>query len=198
MSARVRRGTLNRGARHALLPIMRFVVLSLAVLLGGLGCGAQRDATHVFVKDPHQVWVEVWTSSGERVLLPAGHHPGGVTVHADIPPRPGMPSYASVFREPQGGITIDHPSCAPWPTNPLSSRGELTVVRPHGQPSFSSDARNLRVAFRCEEGHFTVLDLAFVTPLENVKEVHVIVDAPQTPIAESSSDPALQTHPWEL
>jgi len=171
------------------------------------GCGSpnwsawmwrHEDATHVFVKDPHQVWVEAWTSTGERVLLPAGRDFTGITVHADIPPHPGMPTYASVFREPQGGITIDHPSCAPWPTNPLSSQGELTVVRPHGQAGFSRDAHNLRVPFRCEEGRFVVLDLTFVTPLNNVREVHVIEDAQEVPIASGSSDPALQAHPWEL
>jgi hypothetical protein len=181
---------------------MRFVAVSVATVLGALGAAActapHEDATHVFVKDPHQVWVEAWTSQGERVLLPAGHLVTGVTVHADIPPLPRVPTYASLFREPQGGITIDHPSCAPWPTNPLSSRGELTVVRPHGQPGFSKDGLNLRVPFKCEEGHFTVLDLAFVTPLGNVKEVDVIEDAQPVPIARSSSDPALQAHPWEL
>jgi hypothetical protein len=178
---------------------MRFVAAFLAVVLGALGCGAHHeDATHVFVRDPHQVWVEAWTSRGERVLLPAGHLFTGITVHADIPPLPGMPTYASLFREPQGGITIDHPSCAPWPTNPLSSQGELTVVRPHGHPGFVRDGLNLRVPFKCEEGRFTVLDLAFVTPLSNVKEVHVIEDAQEVPIAGSSSEPALQAHPWEL
>ena len=112
------------------------------------------------------------------------------------------PSRHAHVREPlsgaSGGITIDHPSCAPWPTNPLSSQGELTVVRPHGQPGFSRDALNLRVPFKCEEGRFTVLDLAFVTPLSNVKEIHVVEDAEEVPIAGGSSEPALQAHPWEL
>jgi hypothetical protein len=180
---------------------MQFVLAPLAVALGALGalaCGVHRDATYVFVKDPHQVWVEAWTSAGERVLLPAGRQFAGITVHADIPPRPATPTYASVFREPQGGITIDHPSCAPWPTNPLSSQGTLTVVRPHGEPGFSEDAHNLRVPFRCGVGRFIVLELSFVTPLENVKEVHVIEDAEELPIARGSSEPALQAHPWEL
>jgi hypothetical protein len=179
---------------------MKWNVTALLVLLGGWsgGCSAVReDATHVFVKDPHQVWVEAWTSEGERVLLPAGQGLRGVSVHADIPPVAAMPTYASVFREPLGGITIDYPSCAPWPTSPLSSRGELTVTRRHGKSSFFSDGRNLRIPFRCEDGEFTVLDLAFVTPLGNVKEVHVIEDAEQGPIAQGSSEPALQAHPWE-
>ncbi len=184
---------------------MRFGAVSLGVALAApaalsaTACAPHtEDALHVFVNDPHQVWVEAWTSRGERVLLPAGDHLTGVRVHADIPPSPTMPSYASVFREPLGGITIDHPSCAPWPTNPLSSRGELTVRQPHGRPAFSKDALNLRVPFKCEEGHFTVLDLAFVTPLSNVREVDVIEDAQAAPVARSSSDPALQAHPWEL
>jgi hypothetical protein len=54
------------------------------------------------------------------------------------------------------------------------------------------------VPFRCEEGRFVVLDLTFVTPLNNVREVHVIEDAQEVPIASGSSDPALQAHPWEL
>jgi hypothetical protein len=173
-------------------------VLLAGLLPAALGCASvQEDATHVYVKDPHQVWVEAWTSEGERVLLPVGYGLRGVSVHADVPPQPGRPTYASVFREPQGGITIDHPSCAPWPTNPLSSKGELTVTRVHGNRGFTSDGQNLRIPFRCEDGKFTVLDLAFVTPLGNVKEVHVIEDAREEPVAKGSSDPALQSHPWE-
>jgi hypothetical protein len=176
--------------------------LSAALLVlggwGGTACSSvEQDATHVFVKDPHQVWVEAWTSQGERVLLPPGEGLRGVRVHADIPPEATMPTYASVFREPLGGITVDHPSCAPWPTSPLSARGELTVTRPHGKSPVSWDAHNLRVPFRCEDGRFTVLDLAFVTPLGNVREVHVFEDVERGPIAQGSSDPRLQGHPWE-
>jgi hypothetical protein len=177
---------------------MKLLGAALALLLGAEGCAAVHDdSTKVFVRDPHQVWVEAWTSGGERILLPPGRGLRGISVHADIPPSPAMPTYASVFREPQGGITIDHPSCAPWPTSPLSSRGELTVVSRHGKKAFSSDGQNLRIPFRCEEGSFTVLDLAFVTPLGNVKEVHVIEDGEESPVVVGSSNPALQAHPWE-
>jgi hypothetical protein len=179
---------------------MRYLVPALALAFGfGVeGCAtAHEDSTRVFVRDPHQVWVEAWTSEGERVLLPAGRGLRGVSVHADIPPEAKEPTYASVFREPSGGITVDHPSCAPWPTNPLSSRGELTVARVHGQKGFSTDGQNMRIPFKCEDDRFTILDLAFVTPLSNVKEVHVIEDAEEAPVARGSTDPVLQAHPWE-
>ena len=177
---------------------MRLVLPAFALALGTQACAApHEDATHVFVRDPHQVWVEAWTSEGERVLLPKGQGLRGVSVHADIPPEASGPTYASVFREPSGGITVDHPSCAPWPTNPLSSRGELTVARAHGQKGFATDGANLRVPFKCETEGYTVLELAFVTPLTNVKEVHVIEDALETPIAGGSPDPVLQARPWE-
>jgi hypothetical protein len=188
--------------------VKRLAILCLLSLsAGALSCAVHDETTHVYVRDPRQVWVEAWTSEGERVLLPAGQGLRGVSVHADVPdpdedsshPRSSaaMPAMASVFREPQGGITIDHPSCAPWPTNPLSSRGELTVVKPHGRRAFTSDGRNLRVPFECDDGKVTVLDLAFVTPLGNVKEVDVVEDAPAPPVARGSTDPALQPHPWE-
>jgi hypothetical protein len=188
-------------------------LFSSSLMLAAVGCATpQADATHVFVRDPHQVWVEGRTSEGERLLLPAGYGLRGVSVHADVPQvtqvtqvtqdtqgeqPPGMPTYASLFREPQGGITIDHPSCAPWPTNPLSSKGELTVTGPHGRRGLSSDGKNLRVSFQCEDGSATVLDLTFVTPLANVKSVHVFEDPPAEPVATGSTDPALQSHPWE-
>jgi hypothetical protein len=177
---------------------MRIVGVVLALAFGAGGCGAaHEDQTRVFVRDPHQVWVEAWTSEGERVLLPAGRSFRGVSVHAAAPPEANGPTLASVFREPSGGITVDHPSCAPWPTNPLSSHGELTVTRAHGDKGFTTDGKTMRIPFTCEDDHFTVLDLAFVTPLTNVKEVHVIEDALETPIAHGSTDPVLQSHPWE-
>jgi hypothetical protein len=163
-----------------------------------LACAAQEeDATHVFVRDPHQVWVEGMTSEGQQLLLPTGQGLRGVSVHADVPRVATMPTYASLFREPQGGITIDHPSCAPWPTNPLSSKGELTVTAPHGRRGLTSDGKNLRVSFECDRGDYKVLDLTFVTPLSNVKEVHVFEDAVQEPVANGSTNPVLQGHPWE-
>jgi hypothetical protein len=152
---------------------------------------------HIFVRDPHQVWVEAKTESGERLTLPAGGGLRGVSVHADVPPVASMPTFASVFREPSGGITVDYPACAPWPTNPLSSKGELTVTSVHAKQGFVTDGENLRVPFQCEAGDRTVLDLTFVTPLSNVKEVQVFEEARPEPITTGSTDPALQSHPWE-
>jgi hypothetical protein len=95
-------------------------------------------------------------------------------------------------------VTVDHPSCAPWPTNPLSARGELTVHRAHGDDGFSREGQNLVVPYRCQFDGVTTIDLAFVTPLANVREVHVIEDAVDTRVAGGgSSDPVLQAHPWE-
>jgi hypothetical protein len=177
---------------------LEVAALTFALVAGAPACAPhQEDATHVFVRDPTQVWVEAWTSGGERVLLPAGGGLRGVSVHADVPPVASMPTYASLFREPHGGITVDHPACAPWPLNPLSAKGELTVTLPHGQKSFQSDGTNLRVPFKCESGDFTVLDLAFVTPLSNVREVDVYEEAAEAPVARRSIDPILVAHPWE-
>jgi hypothetical protein len=176
------------------MPCVR-IILPLVAALAIVGCAVHDDATQVFVRDPHQVWVEAWTSSGTRVLLPVGHRISQVTVHADLPPDPEEPTYATVAREPSGGITLDYPACAPWPLIALNAKGELVVVREHGEEKLLSDGHNLRVPFRCGDEHFTSLDLAFVTPLSNVREVHIVHDA-QEPIAESSSDPALQRHAW--
>jgi hypothetical protein len=178
---------------------MRFAGCVGILALGAMGCTApHEDSTRVFVNDPHQVWVELVASNdtGKRVALPSGRGLRGVSVPVDVAPEASSTGRASIFREPSGGITIDHPSCAPWPTNPLSSRGELTVARAHGEKGFSTDGQNIRIAFRCEtDGN--VLDLAFVTPLANVKEVYVIEDALETPIAVGSTNPVLQAHPWE-
>ncbi len=183
--------------------------LVLVLVLGGGGCAGTHDGlTRVFVRDPRQVWVAGETTEGERVVLPAGGGMRGVTLLPDLPPRPSRPgdieltsptplAVASLFREPEGGITIDHPACAPWATNPLSSRGELKVPRVRGERAFRSDGKTLRIPFRCETGDLRVIELTFVTPVANVKEVHVMDDAPDDPIATGSSDPALQAHPWE-
>jgi hypothetical protein len=180
---------------------MRHVATLIALVSSAYGLAAcdapHEDATRVFVRDPHQVWVEARTGQGERMLLPPGDGLRGVSVRADVPPEAIEPARASVFREPSGGITVDHPSCAPWPTNPLSSRGELRVTREHGQKGFSTEGPNLRIPFKCETDGYTVVDLSFVTPLANVREVHVIEDAVERPIAGGSTDPVLQAHPWE-
>jgi hypothetical protein len=70
-------------------------------------------------------------------------------------------------------------------------------MKPHGKRAFTSDGQNLRVPFECDHGKYAVLDLAFVTPLGNVREVDVVEDPPAQPIAKGSTEPALQPHPWE-
>jgi hypothetical protein len=130
------------------------------------------------------------------VLLPVGHRFSEVSVHADIPPTPDLPTYATVVREPNGGITLDYPGCAPWPPAPLDGRGELVVRGEHGEKKLLTDGRNLRVPFRCGDDHYVSLDLAFVTPLSNVREVHVVHEAEEEPIADGSSHPALQKQDW--
>ena len=177
--------------RHALL---LHLATSLAAL--GTGCAVHQDATEVFVRDPHKVWVEAWTSNGTRVLLGSGQRASLVRIHADIPPQPEYPTYATLEREPNGGITLDYAGCAPWPLSTLDAKGQLKVIRDHGEERLATDGRTMRIPFRCGNDEFTTLDLAFVTPLSNVREVHIIHDAAQDPIAEGSSHPSLQAQAW--
>lgn len=183
------------GTGRALLGTVRPLgLLIVAFFLGA--CAVHEDATEVFVQDPHKVWVEAWTSQGTRVLLPAGQSFSEVMVHADIPPNPYGPSYATLAREANGGITLDYAGCAPYPTSPLSAEGELTVVRAHGEERVRSDGRYLHVPFKCGDDEYTTLDLSFVTPLSNVREVHIVHHTEEGPIVEASSHPALQEQEW--
>ncbi len=172
------------------LPLLLALPISLAA------CGGHQDATRVFLRDPHQVWVEAWTSRGTRVLLPPGQSSAEVRLHADIPPNPEEPSYASLVREPNGAITLDFPGCAPWPMVPVGANGEIHIVRQHGEERLVTSGRTLRIPFRCDgQDGYTTLDLAFVTPLANVREIHVVHEVDE-PIAEGSSHPALQEQAW--
>jgi hypothetical protein len=87
-----------------------------------------------------------------------------------------LPSTATVFREPNGGITIDYAACAVSPYAPLRGTGELTVVpdrRSDVADVVGSDGPNLRLAYRCRaSGSRRGLDLTLVTPWSNVREVH--------------------------
>jgi len=161
-----------------------------------LGCGTTSEATHVFVHDPHQVWVEAASSSGEQVVLPAGAAHGGVRFRDGASGVASATPYATLFREPSGGITVDDILCAPWPTNPLSASGELKVVKHHGGAPFVSDGNTVRIPYLCEGRDHTTVELDFVTPWANVREVRIVTGEVE-PIAQGSSHPALQHRDWE-
>jgi hypothetical protein len=109
-------------------------------------------------------------------VLPRGERFTQVSVPIDNPPFASLPSTATVFREANGGITIDYAVCAVTPYAPLHASGELTVVPDKGSDTadvVGSDGPNLRLAYRCHSGGaHRALDLTLVTPWSNVREVH--------------------------
>ena len=151
-------------------------LLVLAVPLGLLSAACTHPAeVRVFVRDPHAVWVEQASASGPRVVLPEGHEFTQVTVSVDDQPLGSVPATATLFREPNGGITIDYPACPVSPYAPLHPSGELSVVPDRRGPPvavISSDGPNLRMAYRCRAAAGKLaLDLRLVTPWTNVREV---------------------------
>lgn len=177
--------------------LLRLAALSAAPLAGFIaGCAAAPEATHVFVRDPHQVWVEAASKNGEEVVLPPGAAHGGVRFRDRTTDTASATPYATLFREPSGGITLDDAVCAPWPTSPLSATGELKVWKLHGEAPFVSDGQTVRVPYLCEGQNHTRVHLDFVTPWTNVREVRVVTGEVD-PVAPGSSHPALQRRDWE-
>jgi hypothetical protein len=169
--------------------------LALALAVGSTACAGEQSATHVFVRDPHQVWVEASSNNGEEVVLPPGEGLRGVRIREGDANTHGILSYATLFREPSGSITVDDRMCAPWPTSPLSAAGELRVLKNAGEAPFVSDGPTVRIPFLCGRPNHTRVELDFVTAWSNVREVHV-VKGELSPVAASSTHPALQREDW--
>ncbi len=167
----------------------------LVPLLGLAGCAAEGSATHVFVRDPHQVWVEAASLHGEEVVLPPGQGLHGVRFREGDEATRDVISYTTLYREPGGSITVDDHLCAPWPTSPLSASGELRVMKLAGEAPFVSDGPTVRVPYLCEGRHHQKVELDFVTPWTNVREVRVVRgEAP--PGVAAQTHPALQPSDW--
>jgi len=164
-------------------------------LLAVAGCAADPVATHVFVRDAHQVWVEAASVNGQEVVLPPGEGLRGVRIPEGDARTRAIVSSATLFREPSGGITVDDRFCAPWPTSPLSAAGELRVRKQPGEAPFVSDGQTVRVPFICEGPGRAKVELDFVTPWSNVREVHVVKGEPGE-VAAPSTHPALQRQEW--
>jgi hypothetical protein len=182
-----------RGSVKTLGPLsLAWSVTSLA------GCAGAPAATHVFVNDPHQVWVEAASPNGEQVVLPPGAGLHSVRIREgdiDKPGTRGVISYTTLFREPSGSITVDDRLCAPWPTSPLNAAGELRIMKGAGEVPFVSDGQTVRVAYLCDGPRHTKVELDFVTPWTNVREVRV-VEGELREVAPSSTHPALQREDW--
>ena len=154
------------------------LVLSLLSLssLGLLAGCAHNGEVRVFVRDPRAVWVEEVTPSGSHIVLPRGERFAQVAIPMNNPPFESLPQTATVFREPNGGITIDYAVCTVSPYAPLHPSGELTVVPDRGSDAHDvvgSDGPNLRLAYRCHtKDAQRALDLTLVTPWSNVREIH--------------------------
>ncbi len=183
-----RRDRRERSARAAL-------AAAVASLVGLAGCAADGSATHVFVRDPHQVWVEAASVNGEEVVLPPGSGLRGVRIREGDESTRAVISYATLYREPSGSITVDDRMCAPWPTSPLSAHGELRIEKSAGEAPFVSDGPTLRVAYLCAGPNNQKVEIDFVTPWTNVREVRVVQGEPPPGVA-SSTHPALQREDW--
>jgi len=176
------------------------VMTAMAVMgtMSVAGCAADGAATHVFVRDPHQVWVEAASNNGDEVVLPPGDGLHGVQIREGDADTHKVISYATLFREPSGSITIDDRMCAPWPTSPLSGAGELRVMKNAGEAPFVSDGPTVRVPYLCDgpdHDKGTKVEMVFVTPWTNVREVRIVKG--EAPIgAPSSTHPALQHDYW--
>lgn len=173
----------------------RYLILAALLLGAPAGCAGEPSATHVYVRDPHQVWVEAASANGEEVVLPPGEGLHGVRVREGDADTRGVISYATLFREPSGGITVDDRLCAPWPTSPLSASGELRVMKSAGEAPFVSDGPTVRIAYLCGPPGHPRAELDFVTAWANVREVHV-VKGEHAPVAAPSMHPALQREDW--
>jgi hypothetical protein len=158
-------------------------------------CAAEGSATHVFVRDPHQVWVEAASLNGQEVVLPPGEGLHGVRIQEGDEATRHVISYATLYREPSGSITVDDRACAPWPTSPLSSNGELRVMKAAGEAPFVSDGPTVRVAYLCTGPHEEKVELDFVTPWTNVREVRVVRGEPAPGVA-TQTHPALAREDW--
>ncbi len=165
--------------------------LALLALLAAAGCGGGGAATHVFVRDPAEVWVEAASTNGAEVVLPPGSGLHGVRILEGNAQRSAILSYATLVREPSGSITVDDRVCAPWPTSPLSPSGELRVMKRHGEPPFVSDGLTLRVAYVCTGRGHEKTEIDFVTPWTNVREVRVVHGEVEE-VAQAPTHPALQ------
>ncbi len=190
-----------RSERSPVSPLPRAALVVLAGLAAApalAGCAGDRSGTHVFVRDPHQVWVEAASKNGEEVVLPPGNGLRSVRILEGDAARPGLRgviSYATLFREPSGGITVDDRICAPWPTSPLSAAGELSVLMRTGEAPFVNEGATLRVPFLCAGPDHRKVEIDFVTPWTNVREVRVVRgEVPET--AAPSTHPALQREDW--
>jgi hypothetical protein len=156
---------------------MRAIALVLAVLaaLAASGC-THEGQVRVFVRDPRAVWVEAPSPSGSHVVLPRGGRFAQVQVQMNHPPFESLPQMATVFREANGGITVEYPVCSISPYAPLHPNGELMVTADRGTSTaevIASDGPNLRVAYRCRTRDADLdLDLTLVTPWSNVREIH--------------------------
>jgi hypothetical protein len=177
--------------------MLRASLIGLAAAASLAACAGEGSATHVFVKDPHQVWVEAASNNGEEIILPPGLHRESVRIVEGESGGKGtrVISYATLLREPSGSITVDDKSCAPWPTSPLSARGELHIMKAAGEAPFVSDGLTVRVPYLCTGAHQQKVEIDFVTPWTNVTEVRVV--AGELPVtAEGSTHPALQREDW--
>jgi hypothetical protein len=186
-----------RPFRQVGLVLRRIVQLGAvpALGLGLVGCAGDPAVTHVFVRDPHQVWVEAASSNGEEIVLPPGQGLHGVRIREADADTHGLLSYATLYREPSGGITIDDRLCAPWPTSPLSAEGELRVTKRAGEAPFVSDGPTVRISRLCRGPNDAKAQVDFVTPWTNVREIHIVKgEVPE--IAASSTHPALQRQDW--
>jgi hypothetical protein len=156
---------------------MRAIALVLAVLAVSAVAGCTHEGeVRVFVRDPRAVWVEAPSPSGPHVVLPRGGGFAQVSVAMNHPPFESLPATATVFREANGGITVDYAVCSISPYAPLRPNGELAVTADHGTDTaevVGSDGPNLRVAYRCHTRNAERdLDLTLVTPWSNVREIH--------------------------
>jgi hypothetical protein len=149
----------------------------------------------VFVRDPHQVWVEAASMNGEEVVLPPGQGVRGVRIREGDEATRNVVSYATLYREPSGSITVDDRVCAPWPTSPLSSTGELRVAKNAGEAPYVSDGATVRVPYLCGGPNQAKTEIDFVTPWTNVREVRIVQGEPPPGVA-ASTHPALQREDW--
>jgi hypothetical protein len=175
--------------------LARIGLVGLAGLATPVGCTASSTATHVFVRDPRQVWVEAASVNGEEVVLPPGEGLRGVRIREGEARTEKIISYATILREPGGAITVEDRLCAPWATSPLSAKGELRVMKGAGEEPFVSDGVTVRVSLVCDGPRDAKVEIDFVTPWTNVREIRIVKGEPPD-VPASSTHPALQRQDW--
>ncbi len=182
-------------ARAWMNQLVRVGLVGMACLAAPVGCGGGPAVTHIFVRDPHQVWVEAASVNGEEVVLPPGEGLRSVHIREGDARTEKIISYATLLREPGGAITVEDRLCAPWATSPLSAKGELRVRKSAGEAPFVSDGQTVRVSLLCDGPNDAKVEIEFVTPWTNVREIRVVKgEPPETPAA--STHPALQRQDW--